>query len=214
MHSSSVKKNIKNQVPGRILLHAALEHLPWALDTCTFPSYHKLPLRYPSFPAVVACQHKQKKEINRNDSTFLSFTTLFFTLLLPLQNSTENVYTCTWRHRQMYHHIQFIYKKQVLLSDCAKTLPQPHWRCLQHLCPSSGQAASQDLCSDTAAAENGAGLQVPCSVLGTAALTLSQSLLWGEGPSRQSLGTQPFSTPCTNCHTTPWPVVVTSRYAQ
>ena len=131
-----------------------------------------------------------------------------FFLLLPF--SSPSFYYKTAQRIPVHVHedrciiiYKFIYKNQVLLSDCAVTLPQPCWRLLQCSLPSSGQAALQDACSDMAAAGDGAGLQAACSVLSTMAPTLSHSLLRGQGPSWQSLGTQPFSTPCTNCHTTP-----------
>lgn len=76
-----------------------------------------------------------------------------------------------------------IYKKQVLPSDCAMTLPQACWTLLRCSLPSAGQAALQDMCSDMAAAGDGAGLQVACSVLSTVAPTMSQSLFQGQGPS-------------------------------
>jgi len=158
---------------------------------CTFPSYHKLPLRYPSFPAVVACQHKHRRKMNRNDSTFLSFTTLFFTLLLLMQDRMP-IHVHEDRCITIY---KLICKNQALLSDCAMTLSRPRWRLLQCSLPSSGQAALRDMCSDTAAA----GLQACCLVLSPVTSTPSQSLR-GQGPLRQSLGTQPFSTPYTNCY--------------
>lgn len=108
---------------------------------CTFPSYHKLPLRYPSFPAVVACRHKHKREISRSDSTFLSFVTFFFTLFTA-QRMPMHMHENTDRCIIIY---KFIYKNEVLHSDSAMTLPQPHRRWLQCSLPCSAQAALQDL---------------------------------------------------------------------